>query len=51
MAEGLYEQVKQGAVDFGDLIDRIESVGVDVVYFPGRDPEVGLFIRQARNEA
>jgi branched-chain amino acid transport system substrate-binding protein len=49
VAERLYEQVKQGAVDYGDLIDRIESAGIDVVYFPGRDPEVGLFIRQARN--
>jgi branched-chain amino acid transport system substrate-binding protein len=49
VTEGLYEQVKQGAVDYGDLIDRIESAGIDVVYFPGRDPEVGLFIRQARN--
>ena len=27
VAEGLYEQVKQGAVDFGDLIDRIEKRG------------------------
>jgi branched-chain amino acid transport system substrate-binding protein len=49
VAEALYEQVKQGAVDYGDLIDGVESAGIDVVYFPGRDPEVGLFIRQARN--
>lgn len=49
VAEGLYEQVEQGALDYGDLIDGMEGVGIDVVYFPGRDPEVGLFIRQARN--
>jgi branched-chain amino acid transport system substrate-binding protein len=49
VAEGLYEQIEQGALDFGGLIDRMEGGGIDVVYFPGRDPEVGLFIRQARN--
>jgi branched-chain amino acid transport system substrate-binding protein len=49
VAEGLYEQVEREAVDYGDLLDRIQGVGIDVVYFPGRDPEVGLFIRQARN--
>ena len=49
VAEGLYEQVEREAVDYGDLIDRIQGAGIDVVYFPGRDPEVGLFIRQARN--
>jgi branched-chain amino acid transport system substrate-binding protein len=49
VTEELYEQVKQGALDYGDLIDRIEAAGIDVVYFPGREPEVGLFIRQARN--
>ncbi|MCE3248442.1 MAG: Leu/Ile/Val-binding protein [Geminicoccaceae bacterium] len=49
VAEGLYEQVEREAVDYGDLLDRIQGAGIDVVYFPGRDPEVGLFIRQARN--
>jgi branched-chain amino acid transport system substrate-binding protein len=49
VAEGLYEQVERGALDYWDLIDRVEGAGIDVVYFPGRDPEVGLFIRQARN--
>jgi branched-chain amino acid transport system substrate-binding protein len=49
VAEVLYEQVEQGAVDFGDLIDRVQAAGIDVVDFPGRYPEVGLFIRQARN--
>ena len=49
VAEGLYEQVEHGAVDYWDLIDRMQRAGIDVVYFPGRDPEVGLFIRQARS--
>lgn len=49
VGERLYVQVEQGAVDYGDLIGRIVSTGIDVVYFPGRDPEVGLFIRQARD--
>jgi branched-chain amino acid transport system substrate-binding protein len=49
VAEKLYEQVEHGALDYGDLIDRMEDSRIDVVYFPGRDPEVGLFIRQARN--
>jgi branched-chain amino acid transport system substrate-binding protein len=49
VAEGLYEQVEREAVDYGDLLERIQGAGIDVVYFPGRDPEVGLFIRQARN--
>lgn len=51
VAERLYEQVEHGALDYGDLIDRMESAGIDVVYFPGGDPEVGLFIRQARNRS
>jgi len=45
----LHEQVERGAVDYGDLVDRMQGAGIDVVYFPGRDPEVGLFIRQARS--
>jgi branched-chain amino acid transport system substrate-binding protein len=49
VAEELHEQVEQGALNYGDLIDRMEGAGIDVVYFPGRDPEVGLFIRQARH--
>jgi branched-chain amino acid transport system substrate-binding protein len=49
VTERLYEQVKEGALDYGDLIDRVESAGIEVVYFPGGNPEVGLFIRQARN--
>jgi branched-chain amino acid transport system substrate-binding protein len=51
VAEKLYEQVEQGASDYGELIDRMQAASIDVVYFPGRDPEVGLFIRQARNRA
>ena len=49
VAEALYEQVEREAVDYGDVLDRIRDAGIDVVYFPGRDPEVGLFIRQARS--
>jgi branched-chain amino acid transport system substrate-binding protein len=49
VAEKLYEQVEHGALDYGDLLERMKDARIDVVYFPGRDPEVGLFIRQARN--
>jgi branched-chain amino acid transport system substrate-binding protein len=47
--EQVYEQVERGTLDYGDLIDRLKGAGIDVVYFPGREPEVPLFIRQARS--
>jgi branched-chain amino acid transport system substrate-binding protein len=48
VAETLYEMVKPGMLDYSDLVEKIHAAGIDVVYFPGRDEEVGLTIRQAR---
>jgi branched-chain amino acid transport system substrate-binding protein len=49
VAEQMYERVEPGTLDYGDLIDRLKGAGIDAVYFPGREPEVPLFIRQVRS--
>ena len=39
VTETMHEQVERGAVDYQDLIDRMQDAEIDVVYFPGRDPK------------
>jgi branched-chain amino acid transport system substrate-binding protein len=46
--EILYEQITPGQVDYSDVVSRLAAAGIDVVYYGGYVPEVGLLIRQAR---
>jgi len=46
----LFEGVNAGDTDYSAVITKIKSQGVDLVYFGGYHPEMGLLLRQAREQ-
>jgi branched-chain amino acid transport system substrate-binding protein len=46
----LFEGINAGDSDYSAVITKLKSQGVDVVYFGGYHPEMGLLIRQAREQ-
>lgn len=46
----LVEGVNKGQQDYGALITKLKSNGVDFVYYGGYHPELGLILRQAREQ-
>jgi branched-chain amino acid transport system substrate-binding protein len=46
----LFEGINAGDSDYSAVITKIKSLGVDVVYFGGYHPEMGLLLRQAREQ-
>jgi branched-chain amino acid transport system substrate-binding protein len=46
----LYEGINVGDSDCSAFITKLKSTGVDLVYFGGYHPELGLLLRQAREQ-
>ena len=48
VSEVLYEGIEKGDKDFGSLVKKMKSSGVDLMYFGGAHLEAGLITRQSR---
>jgi branched-chain amino acid transport system substrate-binding protein len=46
----LFEGVSKGQTDFSALITKMKKANVDVVYYGGYHPELGLILRQSREQ-
>lgn len=46
----LFESINVGDSDYSAIITKLKSEGVDLVYFGGYHPELGLLLRQAREQ-
>ena len=46
----LFEGVSKGQTDFSALITKMKKEGVDFVYYGGYHPELGLLLRQSREQ-
>ncbi len=46
----LFEGINAGDSDYSAVITKLKSQGVDFVYFGGYHPEMGLILRQAREQ-
>ena len=44
----LFEGINVGDSDYSAIITKLKSAGVDLVYFGGYHPELGLLLRQSR---
>jgi len=45
-----YEGINAGDSDYSSVITRLRSEGIDFVYYGGYHPEMGLLLRQAREQ-
>nr|WP_246180091.1 branched-chain amino acid ABC transporter substrate-binding protein [Microvirga thermotolerans] len=50
LKEVLYEGVNPGEKDFSALVSKLKSTGVDLMYWGGLHTELGLIIRQMRDQ-
>jgi branched-chain amino acid transport system substrate-binding protein len=48
IAEAMFEAVVPGRDDYRDVEQRMQAMGVEVLYFGGYSNEAGLIIRQAK---
>lgn len=48
--EAIFDSINPGERDFSALITRLKQAGIDVVYYGGYHPELGLMVRQAREQ-
>jgi branched-chain amino acid transport system substrate-binding protein len=48
IAEAIFEAIEPGKVDYWDVVQKMQMMGVEVLYFGGHPHEAGLIIRQAR---
>ncbi len=46
----LFEGINAGESDYSSVITKLKSQGVDFVYYGGYHPELGLLLRQAREQ-
>ncbi|MBB5390922.1 MULTISPECIES: branched-chain amino acid ABC transporter substrate-binding protein [unclassified Herbaspirillum] len=46
----LFEGINAGDSDYSAIVTKLKSQGVDFVYFGGYHPEMGLIMRQAREQ-
>ena len=46
----LFEGINAGDTDYSAVITKIRSAGVDFIYYGGYHPELGLLMRQAREQ-
>ena len=46
----LYEGIESGAKDYSAVITKLKSINPDTVFFGGYTPEMGLLLRQARDQ-
>ena len=50
MNVALFEGINVGDSDYSAIITKLKSAGVDLVYFGGYHPELGLLLRQSREQ-
>ena len=50
VTEALYQAYVPGEKDYSALVSRLKGAGIDVVYFGGYHTEIGLIVRQAREQ-
>jgi branched-chain amino acid transport system substrate-binding protein len=48
IAEAMFEAIEPGKADYWDIVQKMQAMGVEVLYFGGYPHEGGLLIRQAR---
>ena len=48
--EVLYQAYMPGEKDYSALVSRLKQAGIEVVYFGGYHTEIGLIVRQAREQ-
>ncbi len=46
----IFEGINAGESDYSAILTKIKSQGIDFVYFGGYHPEMGLLLRQARDQ-
>ncbi|SSW66963.1 high-affinity branched-chain amino acid ABC transporter substrate-binding protein [Achromobacter agilis] len=46
----MFEGINVGDSDYSAIITKLKSAGVDLVYFGGYHPELGLLLRQSREQ-
>jgi branched-chain amino acid transport system substrate-binding protein len=49
VTEALFEAITPGMNDYSELVDRLKTAGIDILYFGGYAPEGGLILREARD--
>jgi branched-chain amino acid transport system substrate-binding protein len=50
MPVALFEGINAGESDYSAVITKLKAQGIDVVYYGGYFPELGLLLRQAREQ-
>jgi branched-chain amino acid transport system substrate-binding protein len=48
IAEAMFEAIEPGKADYWDILQSMQAMGVEVLYYGGYTHEAGLIIRQAR---
>jgi branched-chain amino acid transport system substrate-binding protein len=48
VAEAMFGAIEPGKADYWDIIQKMQAMGVEVLYYGGYTREAGLMIRQAR---
>jgi len=46
----MFEGINAGDSDYSSVVTKLKSAGVDFVYYGGYHPELGLLLRQAREQ-
>ena len=49
VTEALFEAITPSMNDYSELVDRLKTAGIDILYFGGYAPEAGLILREARD--
>ena len=45
----MFAQITPGTADYADLVEKLKSASIEVVYFGGYAPDAGIILRQARD--
>ena len=49
VAEAMFEAIQFGEVDYSDVIEKMQAMGIEVLYYGGLRHEAGLILRQAHD--
>jgi branched-chain amino acid transport system substrate-binding protein len=49
VSEAIFERITPGLVNYFDVIEKIETANIDVVYYGGYSPEAGILLRGLRD--
>jgi branched-chain amino acid transport system substrate-binding protein len=49
IAEAMFEAIEFGQVDYSDVIQKMQTMGIEVLYYGGLRYEAGLILRQAHD--